>query len=149
MIDRRQILAGLAAITVIPLPAFATPDEVAAAILATFGDRPMTEGPITIEAPPLAETGNSVPVTLRVDRPMAAADRILRLALFTERNPRPKVFEAAFGPAAAEAVVTTNIRLNGTQTILCVAEAADGSLIRAAQEIRVVVGACTTLEIQF
>ena len=41
-------------------------------ILATFGDRPVTDGPITIQAPPLAETGNSVPITIRVDRPMAA-----------------------------------------------------------------------------
>ncbi|MBW7920800.1 MAG: sulfur oxidation protein SoxY [Rubellimicrobium sp.] len=153
MIDRRRLLAGaggLAAIAVVPLPAAATPADAAAAITEAFGDdRPFTDGPIIIEAPALAETGNSVPITVRAERAMDAPDRITRMALFSENNPRAALFAVSFGPAAAEAAIATNIRLNGTQQIICVAETADGTLIRAIHEIRVVVSACTTLEAQF
>lgn len=153
MIDRRRLLAGaggLATITIVPLPAAATPADAAAAIAEAFGeDRPFTDGPITIEAPALAETGNSVPITVRADRATDAPDRIIRMALFSENNPRAPLFSTTFGPAAAEAAIATNIRLNGTQQIICVAETADGILIRAIHEIRVVVSACTTLEAQF
>lgn len=152
MIDRRSLLAGagsLVALTVVALPASATPADAAAAITDLFGDRPFSQGPVVIEAPPLAETGNSVPITVRVDRPVDDPDRITRLAIFSENNPRPSILEARFGPAAAEISVATNIRLNGTQQIICVAETAGGELYRAVHEIRVVVSACTTLEAQF
>ncbi len=152
MIDRRNLLAGagtIMALAVVPLPGRATPADAAAAIREMFGDRPFSDGPVTIEAPPLAETGNSVPITVRVERPMDAPDRILRMGLFSENNPRPHLFAASFGPAAAEAAIATNKRLNGRLQIICVAEAADGTLIRAVHEIRVVVSACTTLEAQF
>ena len=152
MMDRRSLLTGagsLVALTVVGLPASAAPEDAAAAITELFGDRPVSEGPVVIEAPPLAETGNSVPITVRVDRPAAAPDRVTRLAIVSENNPRPSILEARFGPAAAEISLTTNIRLNGTQQIICVAETATGELYRAVHEIRVVVSACTTLEAQF
>jgi len=152
MTDRRMILrgmAGLAALSVLPIRAAATPEMVAAAIADAFGTNDIPPGPITLTVPPLAESGNAVPITAQADSPMTADDRILRLALFSESNPRPKLVEVRFGPAAAQAIVTTNIRLNGTQTVTCIAETADGRLFRADQIVRVVVGACTTLELRF
>ena len=149
---RRDLLGtGLAAVVVIVLPScvWATPQEVARSITDTFGEHPFTEGRISLSVPALAETGNSVPVTVRVDSAMTAQERIRRLAIFAEANPRPKIAEVVFGPAAAEAHFTTNIRLSGTQRIVCVAEASDGTLMSAAHEVRVVVGACTTLDSRY
>lgn len=144
-LSRREVLLGLVAVT-LPLPVSATPAEVANAIEETFGETPIADSDeITLELPPLAESGNSVPLTVKVASPMTADDRISRLALFAEANPRPKICEIAFGPAAAEAQITTNIRLSSTQTVVCIAEKADGSLISARHEVRVAVGACTTL----
>ena len=143
--NRRDTLLGLAAVLVLPLPARATPADVVDSIAETFGDRPLREGAITLEAPPLAESGNSVPLTVSVESAMEGDDRVVRLALFAEENPRPKTCDVVFGPAAVEARLTTNIRLASTQSIVCVAEMADGSLIQARRAIRVVVGACTTL----
>lgn len=143
-LTRRSTMLGLAAVA-LPLPLRASPDEVRASIAALFGDRPMQEGPITMDLPALAETGNSVPIAVRIDSPMTEGDRILRLALFAEENPRPIICEANFGPAACEARLSTNIRLSATQSVVCVAEHSDGRLLARRQEVRVVVGACTTL----
>jgi sulfur-oxidizing protein SoxY len=143
-LNRRDTLLGLA-VLFLPLPADATPADVLESISRTFGDRPIVDGPINLEAPPLAESGNSVPLTAWVESPMTANDRVVRLVLFAEQNPRPKTCEVVFGPAAAEARLTTNIRLASTQSVVCIAEMADGRLIRARHAIRVIVGACTTL----
>lgn len=142
--SRRQTLLGLGAL-ILPLPVWATPAEVRERIAALFGPAPLIEGPITLDLPALAETGNSVPLTVQVDNEMTSTDRILRLALFAEENPRPVICEAAFGPRACRAELTTNIRLAATQSIICVAEHLDGQLLTARREVRVVVGACTTL----
>ncbi|WP_290686617.1 MULTISPECIES: thiosulfate oxidation carrier protein SoxY [unclassified Haematobacter] len=144
ILSRRSTLLGLATIA-LPLPLAATPAEVSESIARLFGDRPLTEGPVVLDLPTLAETGNSVPLTARVESPMTAGDRILRLALFAEQNPRPLICEAHFGPAAAEARLTTNIRLAATQAVVCVAERSDGVLVSVRRDVRVVVGACTTL----
>ena len=143
-LNRRDTLLGLA-VLFLPLPAEATPADVLKSISKTFGDRPIDEGAINLEAPPLAESGNSVPLTAWVESPMTGNDRVVRLVLFAEQNPRPKTCEVIFGPAAAEARLTTNIRLASTQSVVCVAEMADGRLIQARHAIRVIVGACTTL----
>nr|WP_254368309.1 thiosulfate oxidation carrier protein SoxY [Paracoccus sp. Z118] len=76
---------------------------------------------------------------------MSDVDRIIRLAIFAEENPRPLTCEARFGPMAAEARLVTNIRLAATQTVVCVAERSDDRLLVARAEVRVVVGACTAL----
>ena len=144
-LDRRDTLLGLATLMFLPLPASATPAEVAESIARTFGYSPIPEGDITLEAPPLAESGNLVPLTVTVNCTMQGDDRVIRLALFAEQNPRPKTCEVTFGPAAAEARLTTNIRLASTQSVVCVAEMADGRRIQARRSSRVIVGACTTL----
>lgn len=150
--DRRELFAGsvmLAVAMLLPRVGVATPSDVAQSIDETFGIRPHEPGPVTITIPPLAETGNSVPLTATVDNPMTETNRILRLALFAENNPRPKLAEARFGPMAAQAVLSTNIRLNGSQKVICIAERSDGILLRAEAEVRVVVGACTTLNARY
>jgi len=141
-LSRRETLLGIAA-TFLPLPVSATLSEVVESIAALFGDRPIAEGPIKLELPALAETGNSVPLTVSCDT--QALGRVRRLAVFTEMNPRPLVCVTSFGPMAAEARITTNIRLASTQDVVCVAELEDGKLISSRQNVRVVVGACTTL----
>lgn len=141
-LSRRETLLGIAA-TFLPLPVSATPAEVVESIAEIFGDRPIAAGPIKLELPALAETGNSVPLTVSCETEVLGPVR--RLALFTEENPRPLVCIATFGPIAAEVRLTTNIRLASTQAVVCVAELENGDLISSRQIVRVVVGACTTL----
>ena len=81
----RAIAAG--ACLLIVRPAAATPEELAAALRETFGDRPITPGRIKLEVPRLAENGNIVPVTITVDSPMTEQDYVKSIHLFAEKQP--------------------------------------------------------------
>lgn len=151
-ITRRDAVAlglGAVAAAAAPKDAHATPDEVSDSISQTFGAGAMNEGRIVLTVPKLAETGNSVPVTVTIDSPMTDADHVRRIAIFAEQNPRPKVVEVFLSPASGEAIVETNVRLSGTQNLVAIAEMSDGSLWRTLQHVRVVVGACTALPARF
>jgi len=70
---RRALRAiGAGACLLIVRPAAATPEELAAALHETFGDRPITPGRVKLDIPRLAENGNLVPVVVSVDSPMSA-----------------------------------------------------------------------------
>jgi sulfur-oxidizing protein SoxY len=115
---------------------------VAAVMDELFGSAPLRDGRVVLELPRLVESGNSVPVEIRVESPMTEADHVSRIVVLAEQNPRPKIVEAFFSPASGEAFLETRIRLSGTQGVLAVAQMSDGSLWRARQEIEVIVGAC-------
>jgi len=141
---RRAIQLGIGGIAVAVLPkgAAATMSGVAAVMDELFGSAPLRDGRVVLELPRLVESGNSVPVEIRVESPMTEADHVSRIVVLAEQNPRPKIVEALFSPASGEAFLETRIRLSGTQGVLAVAQMSDGSLWRARQEIEVIVGAC-------
>jgi len=153
LLSRRETLAGLGAMLLLiatgPAPAFAADADTAAAIKAQFGDVEPKDGKVTLKLPPLAETGNSVPLTCTVESPMTDADRVSRVVIFANRNPRPLIATMLFGPKAGKAVFSTNMRLSGTQTVIAIAEMADKSLWRAQVQVVVTVGACDTLQSRY
>jgi sulfur-oxidizing protein SoxY len=150
-VNRREALTliGGVAVTLIPLPASSTDIAVAEAIRERFGERPPQQGRVTLKLPTLAESGNSVPVTVSVDSPMSPTDRVARLGIFANGNPRPRIATAIFGENAAGATFTTNIRLNGTQDVIAVAEMSDGALWMTQARILVTYGACDALQRRF
>jgi sulfur-oxidizing protein SoxY len=141
--------AGLMLVALAPLPASAGDDDAAEAIRREFGDAPMQEGRITLKLPALAESGNSVPLTVSVDSPMTERDRVRRVAVFANRNPRPLVATMIFGPRSGKPVFNTNMRLSGTQDVIVVAEMADGSRWKTAKRVMVTVGACDSLQMRY
>lgn len=141
-------VSGVAALAM-PRAVQAAPADVDQSITATFGNAPIQDGRIALTVPKLAESGNSVPITVAVESPMTEADHVTRIAVFAEQNPLPKIVEAHLSPASGVAVMETNIRLSGTQGVVAVAEMSDGSLWRARHEIKVVVGACTVLPARY
>lgn len=144
-LDRRRFLTGgtgLALVSLLPLSASATPEKMQAAVTELFGDRPITEGGVTIKIPPLAENGYSVPLTIDVDSPMTDADHVKRIAVFSPRNPLPNLVQFTLGPRAGLARVATRVRLAGTQEILVVAEMSDSTLKSASARTMVTLAAC-------
>jgi len=123
-------------------PAVATPEELAAALRETFGDRPIQRGKVKLDLPRLAESGNVVPVTVTVESPMTARDHVRSIHLFAEKNNLPRIFEAQLGPHNGKAVVSSRVRLAITQQVLAVAVLSDNSLWSAAAEIEVTVSSC-------
>ena len=150
LLTRRSVLAGLGAgLALVAMPVRADDASVAEAIKSAFGDAPRTDGRITMTLPPLAESGNTVPLTVSIDSPMTETDAVKRVLVFANRNPRPLIATMAFGPKAAKAEFSTNIRLSGTQDVITIAEMTDGSIYQAQVRVLVTVGACDTLKIRF
>lgn len=145
-IGRREVLAGAACIVLSPIPmsapARATPESMAAAINDVVGAAEPKPGRVKLEAPQLAENGQSVRVQVLVDSPMTAADHVKTITVFSEKNPIATVVRFHLGPRAGRAQVATNIRLAATQRIIAIASMSDGSHWSGEAQVVVTLAAC-------
>ncbi len=146
-LSRRTALFGTAgavvAITLAPKPASASLQPATeAAMKKLIGEKKLSEGRITLRLPPIAENGNTVPLTVAVESPMTAADYVNAVHIFADRNPTPDVASFTLTPAMGRAEVSTRIRLGQTQDVVAIAEMSDGSLFIGRQEVKVTIGGC-------
>ena len=124
MASRRSLLATLVA---------------APAALHARADVP---SPVSVELPPIAETGNSVPIRVSVASPMTADDHVRSIEIRVPGNPEPVAATYFFTPESGIAAVRTNIRLARTQRVTAVAEFSDGRRATGSADIVVTLGAC-------
>lgn len=145
IIARRTFLltgaAGLVAAS-LPLGAVADAADADAAIRKIFGDKPLNEGRVTVDLPPIAENGNSVAITISAESPMTRKNHVTRMAIISPRNPVAEVALFKLGPRAGKAEVSTRIRMAGTQRIRAVAEMSDGTLWHGSASTVVTLAAC-------
>ncbi|WP_295312123.1 thiosulfate oxidation carrier protein SoxY [Roseobacter sp.] len=136
-LTRRNLLitssAGMAALAMGSLPAFAslTDDEIAK----ITGGAELGEGAITLDAPEIAENGNTVPIGV-------SAPGAVSIVLFADGNPVPNVATFKFGPLSGSRTASTRIRLARTQNVIAIAEMEDGSFQKASANIKVTIGGC-------
>lgn len=146
LISRRTLLRQLGAAGLLlalwPSGAWTTPEAVQQAIRQRIGERQPQPGGMTLTLPKIAETGNSVPLTVAVDSPMSAEAHALRIHLFVPGNPEVVAATYHLGERAGRAQISTQIRLARTQTVLALAEMSDGSVRSDAASIVVTLGAC-------
>ncbi|HSB68704.1 MAG TPA: SoxY-related AACIE arm protein [Candidatus Methylomirabilis sp.] len=146
LLTRRQFIGATTLGMALPLSrrraAHASPETASAAMKAVLGDATSRVGRVELEIPPLAENGNSVPLTVRVDSPMTAAEHVRSIHVFAEENPLPNVAHFHLGPRAGKAQVSTRIRLFRSQKIVAVAALSDGSFWSGSAEIVVTLAAC-------
>ena len=141
--DALKVAGALAAGTALPLAAQAnTPGQMEAAIRRVVGEAEIRQGKVTLDLPPLVENGNTVPMTVSVDSPMTKTDYVKAIHVFNEKNPQANVVSAQLGPRAGKAVMTTRIRLAGTQRLTAIAEMSDGTYWSDSQEVIVTLAAC-------
>ena len=147
---RRQFLsyAGSAAVlSAAPLttlrPAEATPATMTSAIRSVVGEATVRTGKVKLDVPPLVENGNTVPMTVSVTNPMTAADHVVSIHVFNEKNPQPNMGNFYLGPHAGRAQVSTRIRLADSQKITAIARLSDGSFWSASVDVVVTLAACT------
>jgi sulfur-oxidizing protein SoxY len=144
-VSRRRVLAGAASAALLPVlapPARATPESMAAAILEAVGGAEVKRGRVKLEAPRLAENGNSVQITVSVESPMTTADHVKTIHVFSEKNPIATVARFQLGPRAGRARVSTSIRLATSQRVVAVADMSDGSSWSGEAEVVVTLPAC-------
>jgi sulfur-oxidizing protein SoxY len=132
---------GLASVIVVE-PARASTPTMQEAIRKVVGGARVNAGKVTLELPPLSENGHAVPLAVRVESPMTAADHVRAIHVFTERNPQPDVVSFRLGPRAGHARVATRIRLADTQTVVAISELSDGSFWSGSAEVVVTLAAC-------
>jgi len=105
--------------------------------------RDVLPGKVTLVLPKVADNGNSVPMTVKVDSPMTAADHVRAVHLISEKNPVRDMASFYFGPHLARAEFTSRLRLNGSQRVVAIAQLSDGSFWSDMAQIEVREAACT------
>ena len=147
-LSRRGFMAatgGVVFVSALPIKASASEADLIAARTKLFGNRPITEGRVKLELPPIAENGHSVPLRVEVDSPMTETDYVKQIAILSPRNPLPLIGQFHLTPQSGRALVSTRIRMSGTQAIQAVAEMSDGSLWSGSMETVVTLAACVVL----
>jgi sulfur-oxidizing protein SoxY len=140
---RRRVIAAGALLAVAVRPSLAAGDAtLAQAIKAWAGDATPRDGRVTIEIAPLVENGNAVPVTLKVQSPMSAADHVREIVLFNERNPQRDVARFQLSPLNGRAEAATRIRLATSQRLAALARMSDGSVWQQQVDVIVTLAAC-------
>src|SRR4029450_13110406 len=96
--SRRQFLGlagGAAVLGVIPVitirPAEATPAMLASAIQNVTGGAAVRTGKVKLDIPPLVENGNTVPMTVSVNHPMAPEDNVRTIPVLNEKKRQPNI----------------------------------------------------------
>lgn len=141
MLGRRTVILAAGA-ALLPAPARAKPEEVAALIRAIAGGAAVREGRVKLDVPELVENGNAVglSVALRDDVPAGAV--LTDIHVLADGNPRPGVAHFRFGPLSGGAKVSTRIRLATSQTVHAVAVFADGTCWHDSVSLIVTLSAC-------
>lgn len=136
MIRRRLILTAAPAALLLPRPTAATAERVASLIRDFAAGSPILDGHVKLDLPVLVENGNSVAMTLAIDRPTR------EIAVFADGNPNPEVLRLRFGPAAGQPRIGTRIRLATSQTVTAIARLHDGTCRADKVELLVTLAAC-------
>lgn len=144
---RRTFVVGATAaiVTLVAAPALATPEAMAEAIRAAFGDTPIQDGKVTVTLPDITENGNSVPLAIEVDCAMTEDDHVTSIHVFSEMNPLPDVARYYLNARSGRARVSTRIRLADSQSIVAIATMSDGTLWRGSAKTIVTLAACVNL----
>ena len=140
--DFLALAAGGALLTILVVPAAATPQQAADEIKKLYADKKMAEGKIKLDLPSIAENGLVVPLGFEVESPMTDKDYVKAVHIFSEGNPVPQVASFFFTPMAPKAAASIRIRLAQSQNIVAVAEMSNGDLYVARKEVKVTIGGC-------
>ncbi|HEY5971927.1 MAG TPA: SoxY-related AACIE arm protein [Pseudoxanthomonas sp.] len=147
---RRRFLGlagGAAVLGAVPIvtvqPAKATPEMLASAIRNATNGATVKTGKVKLDVPPLVENGNTVPLTVSVNHPMAPEDHVTSIHIFNEKNPQPNIANFQLGPHSGRAQVSTRIRMADSQQIVAIARLSDGSFWSASVDVVVTLAACT------
>jgi sulfur-oxidizing protein SoxY len=133
---RRETLAvGAAAASVLVLPTSALAAATDDLINEFTGGAELADEGVVLDAPEIAENGNTVPIEVSAE----GASAIMVLAA---GNPTPPVATFNFGPMAGAHRAKTRIRLAGTQDVIAVAKLKDGSFAKATKTVKVTIGGC-------
>ena len=147
-LTRRQTLGlagGAAALAVAGVqitPAFASAEDTTKRIMEFTGGKEPAAGKISLNAPEIAENGNTVPISVSVESAMSGDDLVESVMLVADGNPNPAVATFHFTELSGKAEATTRMRLAKTQNVIAVAKMKDGSVFSDTKLVKVTIGGC-------
>ena len=147
-VTRREALGlsagALALVALGSGPKLALADEAATekSLMAFTGGKTPQTGKITLNAPEIAENGNTVPISVAVESEMTESFYVEAVTLLADGNPNPGVATFHFSPMSGEAAATTRMRLAKTQNVVAIARMNDGSVFMDKKEVKVTIGGC-------
>ena len=142
---RRNALRLSAAMTLTLLAvdrSVATPAEADAEIAKFTGGQAAESGKIAIDLPEIAENGNTLPLSIKIDSPMNAEDYVTNILVLGDGNPNPRIAEFHLTPMSGRAEAATRIRLNATENVIVMAKTSTGKLFAERRMVKVTVGGC-------
>jgi len=122
--------------------ASAAAKEAAEQIAKFTGGKTAEKAKVSIELPEIAENGNTVPLSVTVDAPMAADNYVSEILVVADGNPNPGVATFHLSPLAGKAEASTRIRLATTQNIIAVAKTSKGEFFTNQKLVKVTIGGC-------
>jgi sulfur-oxidizing protein SoxY len=144
-LTRREALVlgmGTAAALADAGSAGATPGEAQAEIAKFTGGKEAEPGRVAIDLPEIAENGAAVPLAVKVESPMTAADHVTDVLVLADGNPNPRVAAFRFSALSGRAEAATRVRLAATENVIVVARTNDGRFYTARKEVKVTIGGC-------
>ena len=120
----------------------AASDEMDQMIKDFTGGKTPEAGKVSLEAPEIAENGNTVPVGVSVESEMTADNYVQSVMILASGNPRPGVATFHFSPLSGEATASTRMRLAKTQDVIAIAKMSDGSVYMDKKVVKVTIGGC-------
>lgn len=108
----------------------------------TGGKSPSVSKLIKLKVPQIAENGAVVPVTVEVESPMTKSDYVKSIHILAAKNGNARCLDVNLTPANGKAMVSTRIKLSGTQDVVVIVELSNGKFIMASANIKVTIGGC-------
>ena len=144
MLSRRQFSLGTAAAVSVPWRAYAQEQSQAweQAVRSILGDAKPTDAKLAFDMPEIAENGNTVPFSVRVDSPMTEKDYVKAIHVISTGNPQPGVASFHFTLQSGKAMVSSRMRLARTQDVIAIAELSDGKFLMSKRAVKVTIGGC-------
>lgn len=97
---------------------------------------------VKLKVPEIAENGAVVPVTVEVKSPMTDADYVKSIHILSGKNSNARCIDVNLTPANGKAMLSTRIKLGGTQNVVALVELSNGEFLIASHSVKVTIGGC-------
>lgn len=108
----------------------------------TAGKVAVKSDKVHLKVPEIAENGAVVPVTVEVDSPMTPNDYVKAIHILDSKNNNARCVDAFLSPANGKALLSTRVKLGGTQDVIALVELSNGTYLIATQNVKVTIGGC-------
>ncbi len=119
------------------------PEEAERILRNIIRGRAVVDDLVDLTAPDIAENGNAVPITFRVQCSMTGEDRPDIVHVLAMGNPFPEVAKYHFSPQSGRAEIAMRCRMRQTSDLVVVADMVDGRVGVARARVNVTLGACS------